>query len=49
MMQESGYPKFKMHDHTTLWKARDGRNPRRGYGVMVGTTWYRYERWLDRS
>ena len=47
MMQESGYHGFKMHDHTTLWKARDGKNPGRGYGVMVGTTWYWYERWID--
>ena len=46
-MQEDGYVRFKMHHHTKLWQARDGKKPGRGYGVVVSGTWYWYERWID--
>ena len=47
MMREDGFAGFNMHHHTALWKARDGKNPGRGYGVMVSGTWYWYERWIE--
>ena len=47
IMRKDGFAGFKMHHHTMLWKARDGKNPGRGYGVKVSGTWYWYERWID--
>lgn len=47
LMREEGYPKFNMHHHTQLWKSMNAKNPGKGYGVMVGKTWYWYDRWLD--
>ncbi len=46
LMQSEGYVRFSMHLHTQLWKQLDGKNPGRGYGVEVGSTWYWYERWV---
>ena len=46
-MQDHGHVGFNMHHHTMLWKTRDGKNPGKGYGVMVSGTWYWYERWVD--
>lgn len=46
-MKESGYPRFNMHHHTNLWKAKDGKNPGKGYGVLVANTWYWYDNWID--
>ena len=47
MMQDEGYPRFTMHRHTQLWKKMDAKNPDKGYGVLVGYTWYWYDRWVD--
>ena len=47
LMREEGYPGFKMHHHTQLWKNLDGKNPGKGYGVLLSGTWYWYERWVD--
>lgn len=47
MMQDEGYPRFTMHRHTQLWKKMDAKNPGKGYGVLVGYTWYWYDRWVD--
>lgn len=44
---EKGFTNFKMHHHTILWKKEDAKNPAKGYGTVVGTTWYWYERWVD--
>jgi len=45
-IQQEEFPRFKMHQHTLLWKSLDGKNPGRGYGTMVEATWYWYESWL---
>ena len=45
-LKAEGYPKFGMQRHVELWKARDGKNPSKGYGVQIGSVWYWYERWL---
>ena len=47
LMREEGYTHFSMHHHTQLWKKLDGKNPGKGYGVLVAHTWYWYDRWMD--
>ena len=47
IMRQEGYPNFNMHHHTLLWKKLDGKNPGKGYGVLVVGTWYWYNRWID--
>ena len=48
LMHKEGYPRFNMHCHTQLWKQLDGKNPGKGYGVLVASTcWYWYDRWVD--
>ena len=47
LMHEEGYAHFNMHQHTLLWKRLDGKNPGKGYGVLVAGTWYWYDRWVD--
>lgn len=46
MMQSEGYPRFKMNDHTVLWKKMDAKNETKGYGVKVVNAWYWYENWI---
>jgi hypothetical protein len=48
LMHAKGFTQFKMHNHTNLWKSKDGQNPNNGYGTMVaGKYWHWYQRWLD--
>lgn len=47
LMREDDYAKFNLHNHTQLWKELDAKNPSKGYGVMVASTWYWYTRWLE--
>lgn len=44
-MQAEGFPRFRMNNHTDLWKALDAKNPGRGYGVDTASDGWR---WLDR-
>lgn len=46
-MKAEGYTKFGMQQHTDFWKARDGKNPKHQWGVLVEGTWFWYEGWLD--
>lgn len=46
-MQSKGFIKFRMYQFVKLWKSLDGKNPAKGYGVMVSKTWYWYESWID--
>ena len=48
LMQEEGYPKFKMYQHTQLWKGLDAKSPGKGFGVEVAHSWFWYDRWVDR-
>ncbi len=45
-VQKSGFPNFKMHQHTLFWKKHDGKNQAKGFGAMVVSTWYWYENWI---
>lgn len=47
MMKDEGYLNFTMHEHTTLWKSKDARNPNKAYGIQVESQWYWYERWIE--
>jgi hypothetical protein len=46
-MQAKGYINFRMHQHTKLWQREDGKNPAKGFGVMIVKTWYWYDSWLS--
>ena len=46
LMQAEGYPGFKQHQHTQLWKSLDAKKEGKGYRVHIAHTWYWYERWL---
>lgn len=46
LMNESGYSKFKQHQHTQLWKSMDAKRKGKGFGVQVAKTWYWYDTWL---
>ncbi len=47
LMNDEGYTRFKIHHHVDLWKNLDGKNPGKGYGVLVANTWYWYDRWVN--
>jgi hypothetical protein len=47
LMKNEGYERFSMHNHIQLWKAKDAKNPGRGYGVEVEKAWYWYDSWVD--
>lgn len=45
-MRQQGFPRFNMNHHTEFWKAADGKDPAKGYGVKIAKVWYWYEPWL---
>jgi hypothetical protein len=47
MMRSKGYEKFNMRHHTILWQIEDGKNPAKGYGTMVTSTWFWYKKWVE--
>lgn len=47
-MLNEGYEKFRIHEHTQLWKIFNVKNQQKGYGTTVVKTWYRYDTWLDK-
>ena len=48
-VRKAGFPKFRVHhDHTNMWKADNGKDPAKGYGVQVEKTWFWYEPWIAR-
>lgn len=46
-MHTEGYPNFRMHDHTELWKSMDAKKEGKGLGVEVSGSWYWYQPWLE--
>ena len=51
LMNEEGYPGFKLQNHTELWKDLDGKNLEKGYGregEAGGRSWVWYQTWVDR-
>jgi len=47
LMNQEGYPKFGIYQHTTLWKSLDARLEGKGFGILLGGNWFWYDRWLD--
>lgn len=47
MMKQEGYPRFGMHEHTTLWQELDAKADGKGFGVQVEKAWYWYDSWLE--
>lgn len=45
-IKAKGFAKFGMHQHTLLWKSKDGKNPNNNYGVSVEGAWYWYDNWI---
>ena len=47
-MQAAGFPKFRMHDHTQLWKQFDAKKPGKGFGCVGDYgNWVWFDRWID--
>nr|WP_206611543.1 DUF3644 domain-containing protein [Falsirhodobacter deserti] len=47
-MQAAGFQKFRMHDHTQLWKQFDAKNPGKGFGCVGDYgNWVWFDRWID--
>ena len=47
LMNNEGYPRFGIYQHTALWKSLDARVEGKGFGVPLGGNWYWYDRWVD--
>ena len=47
LMKARGYSKFNIRKHTVLWKSKDAKNPKHGYGIEIANTWYWYEKWFQ--
>lgn len=47
IMQDKGYTKFNIYQHTTLWKLMDAKNPQKGFGTQVAKIWYWYDNWIQ--
>lgn len=47
-VKEAGFAKFRIHEHTCMWKREDAKNPKNNFGVDVQGTWYWYQNWVDR-
>lgn len=48
-IQNSGYPQFRLQDHTNLWQSLSAKNPGDGWGTSGDYgNWVWYERWVDR-
>lgn len=48
-VQAAGFPKFRMHDHTQLWKKRDAKKDGKGFGCPgdYKGSWVWFDRWVD--
>ncbi len=47
-VQGWGFPKFRMHDHTQLWKKLDAKKDGKGYGCIGDYgNWVWFDRWVD--
>ena len=47
LMNNEGYDLFSITRHTELWKAKNAKDPNKGYGVLISKTWYWYETWVN--
>lgn len=48
LINDEGYSKFTMYEHTKLWKKLDAKNLSKGFGTFVADNhWHWYENWLN--
>lgn len=48
-VRNAGFSLFKISPHhVEFWRAEDGKNPGKGFGVDVQGSWYWYQNWIDR-
>lgn len=47
IIKDMGYSNFTINKHTDLWKDKDAKNIKYGYGVQIAKTWYWYDTWLQ--
>ncbi len=47
IMRDKGFGKFKIHQHTGLWKKKNAKDKSKGFGVWVAKTWYWYQNWVN--
>lgn len=45
-MKLKGYARFNYRHHMLAWKAKDAKNPNKGFGTDVAGTWYWYDNWI---
>lgn len=46
-IKKGGFPNFSLHYHARYWNKYDAKNPAKGFGTIVGRTWYWYQNWID--
>lgn len=46
-MEAEGFVGFGMKNHTDLWKAMDGKNPKYGYCYELAGRWFWYDKWVN--
>lgn len=50
LMNDAGYPRFKMHNFIKLWQERDAKNPNKNYAVnLYSSQWMWYENWVEET
>lgn len=49
-VQAAGFPKFRMHEHTLLWRELDARKDGKGFGCPGDAfgSWVWFDRWIER-
>jgi len=45
-VQEKGYNKFGIYQHTQLWRQLNARDQSKGFGVWLGVSWFWYDTWV---
>jgi hypothetical protein len=48
-IRQAGFARFRTQpEHLEMWRAEDGKNPEKGFGVEVEGVWYWYQSWIGR-
>ena len=48
MVKAAGFPRFRLYDHTQLWKNLDARKDGKGYGCVGDYgNWVWFDRWVN--
>ena len=48
IMKKEGFTKFRIREHTLLWKKMDAKKSSKNYGIQVERNWYWYDSWLQK-